>query len=57
MEYSPLMTVEQAAEYLACKVSWVYAHSRELPTIKVGHGLRFRKSDLDAWLATQRVGV
>lgn len=52
-----LMNVEEAAAYLKVKKSWLYAHARELPVIKLGHGLRFRRSDLDAWLNDQRVGA
>jgi len=53
-----LLNVRETAEYLAVPESWVYAHARDLPCIKVGtHHLRFRQSDLDGWLDDQRIEV
>ncbi len=49
-----LMTVPETAAYLAVPTSWVYAHRDELPFIRLGRGLRLRRSDLDAWLIQQR---
>ena len=57
MNENAVLTIKEAAAYLNVKTSWLYAHSRELPAIKVGHGLRFRRADLDAWLTSQMVGV
>lgn len=47
-----LMTVEDLAEYLRVKKSWVYqkVHARELPFIKVGNKLRFSKVEIKEWL-------
>lgn len=47
-----LMNVQQTAEYLAVPVSTIYAYSMrsKIPHFHVGKLLRFRKSDIDAWL-------
>ena len=52
-----LLTVAETADYLAVKIAWVYAHSRELPAIKLGAGLRFRVADLDVYITSQTVGA
>lgn len=48
-----LLTAEEAAEYLRVSISAVYTWvSRgRLPCLRAGSLLRFRQSDLDAWLA------
>lgn len=51
-----LLTITEAADYLAVKKSWLYAHP-EVPRLKLGHGLRFKKADLEEWLTGQRVGA
>ena len=47
-----LMNVDDAAEYLRCKKSWIYdnKHKLRIPHLKVGNQLRFRADDLDRWL-------
>ncbi len=46
------MRCEQAAEYLACPRSRIYAlaSARRIPHRKDGSRLLFRASELDAWL-------
>jgi excisionase family DNA binding protein len=56
-----LLTVHEVAEFLRVPVSWVYERTRRrgrerLPHVKVGKYLRFRLSDLDAYLETLRRG-
>ena len=48
----PLWTVEEVANYLRLKPETVRAMTRrgELPYIKLGRMLRFRKSSIDGWL-------
>jgi excisionase family DNA binding protein len=57
---SDLLNREQAAEYLGVRPqtlsSWACLGRYELPFIKVGRLIRYRKGDLDAWLETRRVG-
>jgi excisionase family DNA binding protein len=50
-----LMTPEETALYLGYKVGTVYnkANRDELPYVKLGHALRFRRSELDAWVKKQ----
>jgi excisionase family DNA binding protein len=47
-----LMTVQDVAEYLNLRTSWIYGNwqAQGLPAIKVGRGLRFRREDVDAWI-------
>jgi excisionase family DNA binding protein len=51
-----LLTAAEAAEYLGRPVSWIYHNKHQLPRFRVGHELRFRRSELDAWLETTREG-
>lgn len=48
--------VDELAEYLAVPSSWIYDnhHRLGLPAIKLGRHLRFRASDVDAWLETRK---
>jgi excisionase family DNA binding protein len=48
----PWLTVDQAAEHLACPKSRIYAlvSARRIPHRKDGSRLLFRASELDAWL-------
>jgi excisionase family DNA binding protein len=49
-----LMDVQAVADLLGVPTSWVYDH-REVPRIKVGHHLRFRRADVEAYLDGQTV--
>jgi len=51
----PLLTIDEAADYLAITKATLYTwRSRRIgygpPAVKVGGCLRFRRSDLDAWI-------
>ena len=50
-----LMTVDELADYLKVKTSWVYekVHIREIPFHKAGKFPRFRKKHVDLWLLNQ----
>ena len=56
-----LLTVQQVADRLQVRRSWIYnrRHSGSLPfpAIRVGKFLRFRRSDVEAWLWRQRESV
>jgi excisionase family DNA binding protein len=54
-----LMDVQDVAEYLGVKVSWVYDKTRrkEIPHAKVGKYLRFRKSAIDEWLTQEKTAL
>ena len=55
----PLLTRDQAAEYLGIKPQtlavWATTHRYDLPFIKVGRSVRYRVSDLDAFLEQRTV--
>ena len=48
------LTTEQVLAYLRLNLKTVYRliNAGKLPAIRVGHQWRFRKRDLDAWLAS-----
>lgn len=50
-----LLTAKEAAQYLGYAEGTVRnkAAAGELPTVKLGTALRFRRSDLDGWIAEQ----
>ncbi len=52
-----LLTLEQAAGELGVKV-WALRRAiwdGELPQVRIGKSVRIERSDLEAWLARQRV--
>ena len=52
-----LFTVKTLAEYLGTSTKWVYerVQLKEIPYIKVGKHIRFRKSEIDRWLDALKV--
>lgn len=42
--------VKELAEHLSQKPSWIYAHIGEIPHVKKGGLLMFKKSSIDKWL-------
>lgn len=56
----PLLTAGQVAELLAVPRSSVYEYARRLheplPSIAIGRHRRFYRSDIEVWLAAQRIG-
>ncbi len=55
-----LLTREQAADYLGVKATtlahWATTRRYALPMVKVGSLCRYRRADLDAFLASRTVG-
>lgn len=55
-----LLTREQAAEYLGIKTQtlacWKLTGRYGLPVVKVGRLCKYRRSDLDAFLARNTIG-
>ncbi len=51
-----LLTVPEAAEFLGMAPNTIYIWGREgkLPALKIGSAVRFRRSDLEAFLDSQR---
>jgi excisionase family DNA binding protein len=53
-----LMNARQVAQLLGLHENWVYdqAAAGNLPSYKFGGTRRFRRDDIDAWLAAHREG-
>jgi excisionase family DNA binding protein len=53
-----LLTARQVAELLAVKETWVREATRDgrLPHLRLGRYRRYRRSEIDAWLETQKHG-
>ncbi len=49
-----LLSVEDLCTYLHAEQDWIYKRTarKEIPYIKAGGLLRFRKKDIDSWLDT-----
>ena len=49
---SDVMTVSEVAEYLRVNPQTVYRKAKggEMPALRIGRAIRFRKSELDDWL-------
>jgi excisionase family DNA binding protein len=45
-----LLTADDVAGILRVPKSWVYSHLGELPTIRLGRYVRFRRSDVERFL-------
>lgn len=54
-----LLTARQVATYLGFKPATIvdWAERDEMPAFKVGGRLRFRLSEIDAWLEEKRTGA
>ena len=53
---SPLLSVAEAATYLGMSKDWVYERLKALvPHVKIGGALKFRREDLDRYIASQTV--
>jgi len=48
--YGYLLTAEEVAEILRVPKSWVYSHLSDLPTIRLGRYVRFKRSDVVRFL-------
>jgi excisionase family DNA binding protein len=46
------LTIDEVSEYLGIKKSSLYVkvERKEIPYYKIGHLLRFKKSDIDSWM-------
>lgn len=54
-----VMTVQEVADYLRVNQRTIYrlAMGQRLPGFKVGTTWRFKRADIDDWIATQSSGV
>lgn len=59
MPESELMTREEAADYLSIQTQtlavWASNGRYNIPYIRVGRSVRYRRSDLDRWLESRTV--
>ncbi|MBI1953659.1 MAG: helix-turn-helix domain-containing protein [Candidatus Omnitrophica bacterium] len=51
-----VLTVSEVAEYLRVNPQTVYRKAKvgELPALRIGRAIRFRKSQLDDWFRTEQ---
>lgn len=54
-----VMTVSEVARYLRVNPQTVYrkAKAGQLPAVRIGRAIRFRRSELDNWLKTIPLGL
>ena len=45
-----LMTADEVAQILRVPRSWVYSHLSDLPVIRLGRYVRFRRSEINGFL-------
>ena len=45
-----LLTADEVAEILRVPRSWVYSHLSELPVIRLGRYVRFKRSEVERFL-------
>ena len=52
-----VMGVPELCDYLGVSKDWVYGRTakNEIPFFKVGHLVKFRRSEIDRWLSTRSV--
>ena len=58
MQTDGYLTTEEVLDYLQVNLRTVYRliKAGKIPAVRVGRQWRFRKTDIDAWLQTQRAG-
>jgi len=49
-----LLTVDEVAEILRVPKSWIYSHQDQLPTVRLGRYVRFRRSEIESFLDQQK---
>ena len=57
-EGEPLLNIKELADLTSLPVSWIYSHTATgaLPHYKIGKYLRFRRTEIELWLASQHRG-
>ena len=52
-----VMTVSEVADYLRVNPQTVYRKAKlgELPAMRIGRAIRFRKSELELWMKMQSI--
>jgi excisionase family DNA binding protein len=49
-----LLTAEEVAEILRVPRSWIYGHLDQLPTVRLGRYVRFKRSEIYLFLDQQK---
>lgn len=49
-----LLTVDEMAEILRVSRSWIYSHQDQLPTVRLGRYVRFKRSEIESFLDQQK---
>jgi excisionase family DNA binding protein len=49
-----LLTAEEVAEILRVPRSWIYSHLDQLPTVRLGRYVRFKRSEIALFLDPQK---
>jgi excisionase family DNA binding protein len=61
IDFPELLTRDQAAQYVGVKPQtlalWRSVGRYGIPVIKVGRLVRYRRTDLDAWLEARTIGA
>lgn len=54
-----VMTVSEVAQYLRVNPQTVYRKTKagELPAVRIGRAIRFRRSELEAWFKKEPISV
>ncbi len=50
-----IMDIDALSVYLKVTKSWIYQNQKSLPHFRVGRFIRYRKSEIDRWLETQKI--
>lgn len=57
-EHEPAsMTVRDAAAFIGVTKGWIYKNQHRLPVYRFGRSMRFKRSELAAWVEGQRQHV
>ena len=51
------LTIQQVADYLNINTSSLYSKISEIPHFRIGRLLRFKKSEINAWIETKREDI
>jgi excisionase family DNA binding protein len=49
-----LLTADEVAEILRVPRSWIYSHLNQLPTVRLGRYVRFKRSEIELFLDQQK---
>jgi excisionase family DNA binding protein len=49
-----LLTVDEVAEILRVPRSWIYSHQDQLPTVRLGRYVRFKRSEIELFVDQQK---